>query len=70
MELVPKKTAAFLAGELVKTLTKHVARFAATGSIDAANRARWMPIGTATFEIALVGYDATQAFLLYASAED
>jgi hypothetical protein len=68
-ELLPAKTAEHIAGALVGGLSRYKSRFVANGCIEEGS-AQWDSIGTSTFEMAVVGFDDTQAFLLYAEDED
>jgi len=68
-ELLSLKSAEYAAHVLVESLSRYNSHFLANGSINSGS-ADWTPIGTATFEMAVVGYDEAQAFLLYAEDED
>jgi hypothetical protein len=69
-ELLPSKTAEHLARTLVSALSTYSSKFVANGDIAEGRGAGWTPIGTATFEMAFVGFDDVNAFLLYAEDED
>ena len=69
-ELLPLKTAEHVARVLVGSLSPYESTFLANGSITPGKGAGWIPIGTATFEMAVVAFDRTHAFLLYAEDED
>lgn len=68
-ELLPCKTAGYYAGQLIACLSPHKARFLCNAEFIGSS-VQWDPIGDATFEIALVGFDKDAGFLLYAHAED
>lgn len=68
-ELIPEKTAAHAAERLVGALSKYRARFLCNAEFRGTSMS-WDPIGSSTFEVALVGFDETESFLLYAEAED
>jgi len=68
-ELLSAKTAAYAGECLVVALSKFQARFLCNAEFRGTSMT-WDPIGQSTFEAALVGFDGTQAFLLYADAED
>jgi hypothetical protein len=68
-ELIPEKTAIYLATCLVGALSKWRCRFLCNAEFRGASMS-WDAIGSSTFEVALLGFDEAQAFLLYADAED
>jgi len=68
-ELIPEKTAAYAAECLMGALSKFQARFLCNAEFRGTSMT-WDPIGLSTFEVALIGFDGVQAFLLYANAED
>lgn len=67
--LLPARRATYLAERLVAALDPFERRFVTSGVLSD-GLTTWTPLGAATFEVALVGADATQAFLLLATAED
>jgi hypothetical protein len=69
-EMLPRKTAQHLAEVLVGSLDRFKSRFLANGSIAPGSGARWTPIGSSTFEMAVVGFDQSVGFLVYAEDED
>jgi hypothetical protein len=68
-ELLPGKTASYYADQLIAGLSPYKARFFCNAEFSGSS-VQWDPIGDATFEIALVGFDEDAGFLLYAHAED
>jgi len=68
-ELIPERTAAYAAEQLVGALSKYHARFLCNAEFQGTSMS-WDAIGTSTFEVAVVGFDEAQVFLLYAEAED
>lgn len=68
-ELMPRKTAEYCAESLIEALSPYKSEFLCNAEFQGTS-ASWDPIGASTFEVALVGFDDNQAFLLYAEAED
>lgn len=68
-ELLSEKTANYYARQLVETLSPNEASFLCNAEFIGSS-VQWDPIGTATFEVALLGFDKELSFLLYAHAED
>lgn len=68
-ELFSPKTALFVARSLMNALAPYETSFLCNAEFRGTS-VSWDPIGTSTFEVALVGFDKSQAFLLYADAED
>ncbi|MEK8035031.1 hypothetical protein AACH06_29800 [Ideonella sp. DXS29W] len=68
-ELIREETAEYLAERLVGALSRFGARFVCNAEFHGTS-VSWDPIGPSTFEAALVGFDESCAFLLYAEAED
>lgn len=69
-ELLAPKTAEYVARALVGALSAYSLTLVANGQLFPGGGASWTPIGTATFEMAVVGFDRANAFLLYAEDED
>lgn len=68
-ELLDARRASRLALELCGALDRYASAYFASGHIEPGFK-KWAPLGLATFEIALVGMDDRNAFLLLATAED
>jgi hypothetical protein len=67
--LLSARKAQWAASQLCATLNPHASVFFASGTVEPGFK-KWEPLGAATFEIALVGMDTLNAFLLLATAED
>lgn len=68
-ELMPRKTSEHCAESLTNALSPYKAEFLCNAEFQGTS-VTWDPIGTSTFEVALVGFDEDHAFFLYADAED
>jgi hypothetical protein len=68
-ELLSEETATYYADQLMAVLSPYKAQFVCNTEFHGTSTF-WDPIGVSTFEVALVGFDDTEYFLLYAQAED
>lgn len=68
-ELLRSETAAYVSRCLIRTLSPYTAQFVCNAEFFGSGY-KWDPVGTGTFEVALIGFDEQQAFMLYAQAED